>query len=135
MNCVASGSLGFFLAIWRVVMMELSISARLYSYSTRSEGGSGACALIASFSFGKAFSYWLSSHATDMASGSEARGFLDGLDRGGAGIFDGPAATTSGAGSGDIWGLRALGLGAWWLGTTTSFGFTFSTNGAELSFL
>ena len=65
-----------------------------------------------------------------MASGSEARRFLDGFGRGGAGVFDGPPAMTSRGGSGDVWGLEAWGLGA-----TTSFGFTFPAEGADLSFL
>ena len=60
-----------------------------------------------------------------MASGSEARRFLDGFGRGGAGVFDGPPATTSRGGSGDVWGP----------GATTSFGFTFPAEGADLSFL
>src|SRR5687767_811410 len=125
MDCAARGSFGFFRAIWRVLIIVSSITARLFSYSTRSDGLSGACALMASFSCAKALRYWLSCHANDIASDSEVRRLLEGFGRRGAGVLDGPLATASRDGSGVVWSL----------GATTSVGFTISTEGVDLSFL
>src|SRR5262252_1361413 len=99
MNCAACGSLGFFRATSRVVVMALSTSARLYSYSTCSEGRIGGCALMASFSFAIALSYCCSCQASEVAGGS-GRAAVFGLGFGLPLVTFGGVLISSGGGTG-----------------------------------